>query len=149
LREGAGVGLAMKRWAWLLGLIVAVSLVGIVHHWKKERAAEERQASYQHTVAFYSEVLKSGMSRKQVEDYLDKKGVSFSNICCVEKSGGTFDDITRIGREDAPWYCNEQNIYVAFEFVAVEPRDPKKLMYSLPSDELKKIILWPKLDGCL
>jgi hypothetical protein len=139
----------MKRWAWLLGLIVIASLVGIVHHWEKERAKEERQAGYQRTVALYSDVLKSGMSRKQVEDYLGKKGVSFSNICCVENSDGTFDDIVRIGQEDAPWFCSEHNIYVAFEFVAVEPRDPKKLFYSLPSDELKKIILWPKLDGCL
>jgi hypothetical protein len=60
------------------------------------------------------------MSRKKVEDYLRSKNSEFRQQCCIGSGDSTPDDLTKIGREDGPWYCSRTNVYVAFKFTAVE-----------------------------
>jgi len=137
----------MKRWSLvILGLIVVTLSAFTVHHVRQKRAQQKREANYQSALRSYSEVLKPGMTRNDVEGYLKAKNVKFTQMCCVAQHTGAFDDLTKIGQEDAPWYCSEQNIYVAFQFTAAE-------RYKTPrthaSDTLRAITIFPWLEGCL
>ncbi len=58
------------------------------------------------------------MTRRDVEDHLRSENVEFRQMCCVEGnlSKGVYDDLAKISQEDTPWYCSEENVYVAFQF---------------------------------
>ena len=84
------------------------------------------------------------MTRKEVEDYLKAKSIKFGQICCAEDERSTLADLIRIGQEHAPWFCEEQIVYVAFQFAAVERHKPYK---GYDSDTLKKIIIFHHLEG--
>jgi len=85
------------------------------------------------------------MSRKQVEDYLQRKGAKFTQMCCVGKNTGTFDDLVKVGRENPPFYCIDRNIYVAFQFSGDEHLGIPKVN---TSDRLGEVTLFEWLDGC-
>jgi hypothetical protein len=57
-----------------------------------------------------------------------------------------YDDLVKIGQEDVPWFCSENNVYIAFQFLGSQKN-------SLPradtSDRLKDVTIYRKLDGCL
>lgn len=106
---------------------------------------KKREAAYQAKLQSYSDVLKPGMTRKNVEDYLRAKGVEFGKLCCVDKAS-VFSDLVKIGKEKHPWYCEEHNVYITFQFVSVEPQ---KGLEAHDSDTLKEITIFHKLDGCL
>src|SRR5437879_10472041 len=115
----------MKRWIWLLVILIPVMvLVAAARDSEKKRAAA-REASYQRALAVYTDALKPGMNRRQVEEYLENKGVSFNRIYAVQQQATTYDDITKLGEENSPErYCSRLDIFVAFEFYAFEMRDP-------------------------
>jgi hypothetical protein len=50
-------------------------------------------------------------------------------------SRGASEDIVEIARESAGWVCQEQVIYLKFEFDRVEPNEPK------PGDNLVRMSL--------
>jgi hypothetical protein len=103
----------------LVGLAALVFVLGIRFEVKR-RAARKREAGYQLVLREYTEVLKPGMKRKEVEDYLRTKNAKLRQNCCVDSSESSkrhsWDDLTKIGEEDAPWFCSEHNVYVAFQF---------------------------------
>ncbi len=107
-------------------------------------AQTKREATYQATLQSYSDVLKPGMTRKYVEDYIRLKGQSAQQICCIEDSS-VFADLLKIGKEKHPRYCSEKNVYIAFQFVAVEPRNS----WVGDSDTLKSVTIFRRLEGCL
>jgi hypothetical protein len=110
-----------------------------------EHAKKRREVGYQAVLRGYSEALKPGVSRNYVEHYLEADGAAFNRICCID-GPGAYSDITKIGREDAPWFCSENNIYIAFQFTA----DKKGFGPSdSPWDALKEITVWPHLENCL
>jgi len=85
------------------------------------------------------------MTRKEVEDYFHAKNISFGQLCCIDE-WSAFADLLKIGKEGHPWYCEEHNVYIAFQFGAVEHRDSAK---ADDSDSLKRVTIFHKLDGCL
>jgi Iap family predicted aminopeptidase len=85
---------------------------------------EKHDAAYPRTLASYSKILKLGMKRKDVEDYLRSKGIAFQRMCCVEEKT-TLADLVKIGKERHPWCCSNHNVYVAFEFASTEPSAPR------------------------
>ena len=94
----------MKR--WLLLTIVAMIVVSSVSALRRRAASEakrKREAGYQFALRAYSQVLRPGMRRRQVEDYLSGKGTGFEQECCIEERSA-FTDLVRVGKEDAPWY---------------------------------------------
>ncbi len=141
----------MKRWRIvalaLISAVVAVSAVGYgwsKHVRGKQEAAYQREVGYQTALHSFDAELKPGMTRKDVEGYLQKRGIQFTRICClIEKSA--YADITRIGTEPAPWYCSEHNVYIAFQFDAAGGVSPSED----PSDTLQKTTIFPWLEGCL
>ena len=65
--------------------------------------------------------------------------VPFNRDCCVGPERGTFDDLVEIAHEPEGWVCQEQVVYVAFEFAAVEP---KTQWVADPEDRLVKTSLF-------
>ncbi len=71
-------------------------------------------------------------------------------MCCVDRrtySLGIYDDLIKIGQEDAPWFCNEKNVYIALQFTGQSRADPTP--EAVPSDTLKTITIYHWLEGCL
>jgi len=112
---------------------------------RAQSAKEKREAAYQAKLQYYSDVLKPGMTRKNVEDYLRGKGVAFGQLCCIDEISA-FADLVYIGKEKHPWYCEKHNVFIAFQFAAVEPH---KGWEAYDSDTLKSITVFHKLEGCL
>jgi|ERR1700674_808405 hypothetical protein len=106
---------------------------------------QEREAAYQAKLQSYSDVHKPGITRKNVEDYLRAKGVAFGRFCCVDDRSA-FADLVKIGKEKHPWYCEKHNVYIAFQFAAVESH---KAWEAYDSDALKRITIFHQLQGCL
>jgi len=136
-----------------IALIAALAVGWRVHHVIEERTQKRREIDYQKTLRSYSEVLKTGMTRKEVEDYLSTKKIRFRQMCCVttkEFSRGvyddTYDDLVKIAQEDVPWVCSENNVYVAFQFLG---RDKNSLPTAEPSDILKDVTVYHWLEGCM
>lgn len=112
-----------------------------------QSAKQKREAAYQSILQSYTEVLKPGMTRKNVEDYLRSKGATF-----FQEGGGSFTDdsaladLTKIGKERHPWYCSEHAVYIAFHFNAVEP---KGISPHSEADTLKSVAIYHQLEVCL
>ena len=116
--------------AAIAGIFVLVHIAGIVY----------RNVQYRRALKAYSDVLKPGMKRSEVENYfIMSKYISFNRECCVGPKRGTFDDLVEIAHEKAGWVCQEQVVYVAFEFATVEP---KREWVADPGDRLVRTSLY-------
>jgi hypothetical protein len=111
----------MKLRPSIVAMLVIVALV-IFSSWHilEKKAKQKREVAYQSALRSYSAILRPGMTRKEVEDYLGANKIKFRQMCCVDASQdfskSVFDDLTKIGHEDAPWFCSETNVYIAFQF---------------------------------
>jgi hypothetical protein len=142
-----------RRYLYLAIAIVVLAVTFVVRHVFQERARQRREVEYQSTLRSYSEVLRTGMSRRQVEGYLSAQKLPFRQLCCVsvkEFSSGVhdnaYDDLIKIGQEDVPWVCSENNVYIALEFFGSQKNSSPR---AEPSDTLKDVTIYHKLDGCL
>lgn len=122
-----------------------VAFVTAVSDVRAQSAKEKREAAYQAKLRAYSDVLKVGMTRKEVESYLRGNNNTFGQWCCIDEPSA-YADLVKIGKEKHPWYCEAGNVYVAFQFSAVEPH---KAAAAYDSDILKRITIFHQLDGCL
>jgi K+-sensing histidine kinase KdpD len=142
----------------LLLIIAAIALVliswGITQHVREQHKAAEREAYYQTVLAKYTSDLKPGMSREEVEQRLQANGKRFSQMCCVANFrgehtnlvGSSWDDLVKIGEEMAPWFCSENNVWVAFEF---NPKSQSERPETNSSDILKRVSVFHQLEDCL
>jgi hypothetical protein len=140
-----------KRLLMLVLSVVILTLIGIGirREWKRQ-AREKREIEYQSALHSYSQLLKVGMTRKEVEDYLRTKNAQFSQMCCVdskEMRKGIWDDLTRVGEEDPPWFCNHHSVYIAFQFIG--QKREAAIWQADPSDTLKNISVYHQLETCL
>jgi hypothetical protein len=139
----------VRRWRFFVwGLILfSVSAIVFAYAWRRRTQIKrkEREDTYQTTLKAYSEALPPGKTRKEVEDYLHAGDAHFMQMCCVDERSA-LADLVKIGKEDAPWFCSEQNIYVAFQFVAVEPHDT---VTANDTDNLRRVTVFRWLEGCL
>ncbi len=134
-----------KEFSLLRGVVFLVLLaIGSCSAWGQSKQ-QKREAAYQSKLQSYAEALKPGMTRKNLEDYLRAKGVAFGQLCCIDEPSA-YADLVKIGKEKHPWYCEEHNVYIAFQFAAVEPH---KGWEAFDSDILKRITIFHKLEGCL
>ena len=141
----------MKRILLLFLLLVGVVLLVLgIRHELKLQAKRKREAAYQSALLSYTEVLKPGMTRKEVEDYLRARTVDFSQMCCVVGQvhpKHSLDDITKVGQEDAPWFCSEHEVFVAFQFE--DHGQYKSILGADDKDILKSVTIFEQLGGCL
>jgi hypothetical protein len=115
----------------------------------EKRAEQKREVAYQSALRSYSEHFRSGMTRKEVEDYLRARNIRFQQMCCVDHklSKTVWDDLTKIGQERAPWFCSENNVYIAFQFSGLERKGVGGS--ADPSDMLMAVSVYHWLEGCL
>jgi hypothetical protein len=156
-RWGDNQGMSRKRNVLIVvaaALIVSTGL-WLAEHVRNRRKAAEREARYQIVLAQYTGDLKPGMNREQVERYLQTNGgARFRQMCCaanfrreyVSVGGAAWDDLVKIAEESAPFVCNENNVYVAFEF---NPKSKGEASGTNSSDVLKKVSIFHELEGCL
>jgi hypothetical protein len=123
-----------------------LALLATMHKAPAQSEKQKREAAYQAALQSYSEALKPGMTRKNVEDYLKAKGVKYERMCCIDEKTA-WVDIVGIGKEKHPWYCSAHNVYIAFQF-ADEPHEGSRIS-DRDSDKLKSITVHHSLDGCL
>jgi hypothetical protein len=145
----------MRRWFLYLAitLIAGLAVAWRAHHVSEEKAQSRREIEYQETLHSYSEILKTGMSRKEVEDYLSAKKIRFRQMCCVDTKkfsrdayDNAYDDLVKIGQEDVPWFCSENNVYIAFQFLGP---NKNSVPAAEPSDTLKDVRVYHWLEGCM
>ena len=137
----------MKRRLLLLivTIIVASSAIYLRYVFKAE-AMKKREVAYQADLQTYSRNLNPGLTRKDVESYLRARNIGFRQMCCVlERSA--FADLVKIGQEDAPWFCSEEYVYIAFEFTATEAHSLRRPIYD--SDVLETVRIYRQPGGCL
>ena len=137
-----------KQWGKpaMIGALL-ILCVAIARHVVQTRAERRREAEYQMVLKEYADALKPGMTRPEAESYLRAKMLPFQQMCCVAKPRQAWADLVKIGEEQAPWYCNAYNIYVAFEFSTTEPHGV--VTDARNSDRLESVTLFPHLEGCL
>jgi len=135
---------------WLLptvALVITITVSALVLSHTRAEAKRERELGYRAALRAYSNDLKPGLTRREVEDYLRTRNARFTNICCVGKEN-YYADLFKIGEERAPWYCSEGYVYVAFEFSAVEKHDLASF-FAKDSDVLKQVEIYQPGTGCL
>jgi hypothetical protein len=141
-----------RRTQLILLLVLAVFAAVGVRYAVKRRAQRRREIAYQAALASFIQAVKPGMSRKEVERYIEMTNESFQQTCCTTVSAvpskHSWDDLVWIGKEDAPWFCSENNVYVAFEFEGFS-ETPGKLSKPRDLDRLQSIALYHRLEGCL
>lgn len=96
--------------AGIFAILLLVHMVGIVR----------RDVEYHAIVRTYSRVLKPGMTGSEVENYFVlSKYVSFTRAAS--------EDIVEIAHEKAGWFCQEQLVYLRFEFDGAQPNEPRPM----------------------
>lgn len=143
----------MKRTAAVLVILVIAGLLawGVRRRWESV-ARSKREAAYQSDVRSVSQVLKPGMTRREVEDYLHAKKVTYMQECCVLRTDSdsrhSMDDLAKIGEESAPWFCSRHSVYLAFEFADYK-RQAGTGFQDNDLDTLKAITIYHQMEGCL
>jgi hypothetical protein len=145
-----------RRKVFIVGTAAAVIVITVwfVQHMRDRREQAERDSGYQIVLTGYAVVLKPGMTRDQVERYLQTNGKRFNQMCCVANFKGEhvnldragYDDLLKIAGERVPFICAENNIYIAFEF---NPKSQGELSDTNGSDILKRVSVFHHLEGCM
>jgi hypothetical protein len=123
----------MGRW---VALIAAIAAIFVTIHIGQIAYSN---AQYRRVLKTYSDVLKPGMKRSEVENFIMSKHGSFMRECCVGPQRGTLDDLVKIAHEEEGWVCQRQVVYAAFEFAAI---DPKRESVADPEDRLVRSSLY-------
>ncbi len=89
-----------QKLRWIRGLVLLLTVMTVCNA-AGPNAQKKREAAYQATLQSYSDVLKPGMTRKYVEDYLRSKGVTVQHLCCVDEKSA-LADLSKIGKEKHP-----------------------------------------------
>jgi len=138
----------MSSMKWRRVLLIAVALIAVsagAYHFYSVRARKKREAKYQQRLNSCTEIFHTDENRKAVEDYFRSHGTQFGKVL-GPGSLTSWSDYVRIGEEPAPWYCSNWEVYVMFDFAAVEKHNPWD---GRDSDLLKKIRLASHGEGCL
>ena len=133
--------------------VIAISL-WFVQHIRDRHEAAERESTYQTVLAQYAVEVKPGMTREQVERHLQTNGKGFKQMCCVTNFKGKYvgfdragyDDLVKIAGESVPFFCSENNVYIAFEF---NPKSAGEASHTNPSDILKTVSVFHQLERCM
>ena len=100
-------------------------------------------------VASYSQDLKPGMTRKEVEDYFRTNKIQFSQECCVGGSNiHSLVDLIKIGTQHIPLPCGDTPYYVAFIFDYHTQHPPVRLLPVDDMDTLRTIAKLSLVDDC-
>jgi hypothetical protein len=147
MRNGSGpkhlaVVYQMRRFFFIAAVGACLGMAAI---WAYGSAGAKREAGYRAALQVYSQDLKPGQTRKEVEAYFHAKNVRFGQICCIGQPQHAWADLVKTGDEWPMLICSEFSINVAFEFRAMEPH---LLPESRDNDVLESVRLFSLLRGC-
>src|ERR1700683_1627883 len=104
---------SQRRWTYMKRCLLSLVLLSVSLGALGGCVARRTKAA----ALSYSQVLKPGMTRKDVEDYFRANKVQFSQMCCIEASyKHSYDDLIKIGTLYFPVPCGDTSYYVAFIF---------------------------------
>jgi hypothetical protein len=133
-------------------LLTAVAVIAVIVAgyaiWSvfDNRAQMTRKREYTAILQSYSAALKPGMNRMEIENFFHARNIAFRQMCCVDVRRDAYADLVKIGKERAPWFCSENNVYIAFEFASIQTHPTTE---ALGSDRLLSIREYPWLEECL
>ena len=125
-------------------VIVAIALFAA---WRIHSKLEQsnREKAYRETMAPFQRDLHAGVTRAEVESYLDSKKVRYSGVFVGGDSAWSYE--TKIGEEPSEsLFCESWIVYVAFEFSSSGNGVPEAK--PLSGDTLKDIRI-RKVGTCL
>src|ERR1700733_1155551 len=100
-------------------------------------------------VLSYNQVLKPGMTRKEVEDYFRANKIQFRQGCCAEgPHAHSLDDLVEIGTQHFPVPCGDTSYYVAFTFNDQTQHRPTRHLRADDLDTLRSITTFHWVDDC-
>jgi len=138
----------MRRWLVPVVLLVILALTVVPFSCgTREEEKLQGEGGYQAALASYVRLLRPGMTRKEVEDYLEEKKVGFDRMGGVDGLG-TDADVIKVGEERPPWFCSENYVYIALHFAA-RPGPRYGRSDKNEADTLKEITIYKRLSGCL
>lgn len=103
---------------------------------------KKREIGYQAIAKSYSERLKPGLTRREVEAYLKANGTQFTQRCYGGGDTACFDFV-QIGHERVPWFCSDHFVEIQFSFSG------RSWLSTAGTDILRSIGVHYHLDGCL
>ena len=116
--------------------VIAVVSSGLVLRYAIDAAEKrKRETAFQSAFLAYSQNMRPGLTRSEVETQLRVKRTIFSQQCCFEDQK-TVADLVKIGEGDPPWYCGKLDVFIAFEFAATELHDRSR---AYDSDVLTRV----------
>jgi hypothetical protein len=103
---------------WTLSVIAALCLLAGCAARTPEQQIRHDDVKYGSALSVYQRDLKPGASRKEVEDYLRGRNISFSQMCCwiAPHASRTLDDMVFLRTEHRPWPCGTADVYIGFVF---------------------------------
>jgi hypothetical protein len=138
-----------KRRFWIAALVATVSLPtaycvrGKIRFTINQRKVKAAQLKY-------SEVLKPGTSRRDVEHYLKAQGTAFGQRWPgADVHSKAFAILVKVADEDVPWYCSAWPDYIAIEFAPTKPAQTSFLRSQADSDMVTQILVTSNGEGCL
>src|ERR1700744_714374 len=130
----------MRRWISITGILICAGILyWAVSSILTRREERRRESMFQETLRAYQEALKPGMTRAQVEAYLQSKGIRFQKSCCINHENRAAD-LTKIGEGNELWYCSENTMYVAFQFTTPAYSTASPPEFSLASPDPKDVL---------
>jgi hypothetical protein len=102
----------MKRWhkIVLTAVLILAAIVGLRYAWLGHEE-KQRELVYLSIADSYARTLKPGTTRQAVHNYLLNRGVQLR-----KDERNSQADITKIGSENPPWYCNEEDVFISFRY---------------------------------
>lgn len=129
----------------VLGILSAALAVQYV---LKARAQQRREAAFQLALKTYQDALPLPVTRQEVERYIVSRGEQFGRVCCVGNERMAFSDTVLIGKDDPPWFCGRNLVYLSFKFGPGKAPD-SHLPSSDGSDPLRSIVVIHQFASCL
>jgi len=143
----------LNRWRILVPLLGILAILAIVapgaipHSYWVGAEKPQDEGGYQAALASYAAVLKPGMTRTEVQDYLRAKKTKFTQMGGVDNLG-TQTLLVKVGEERPSWNCSENYAYVAFHFNPGSGTGYRGYVEN-GADSLKEITVYHQLSGCL
>lgn len=133
-----------RRLLILIALVIVLSALA-VRSSVRAMARRKREIGYEAALRTYSAAFHPGITRKELEDRLRSSNTHFSwtSTAYGGRTETQYADLVKIGEENAPWYCSEEYVYVAFEFTGVAINEQND------SDVLERIEIFRPDSGCL
>jgi hypothetical protein len=130
----------MKPGNIIIGIVLIIALAWMIRHTWEVHQRTKRDAQYQTALHTYTDEIKPGMARSDVEEILRRRNTSFQQ---VKLAGDGLEDLITIGREDPTGFCIWNDVDVRIHFNSSYDKSDAK---GLPADKVEyvNIFEWPR-----